>query len=184
MAVTDTSPASKPQIQIRKATEADVSAIVKLGRRVFTKSFGHSVQSHELQEYLDSAYTTPAITKDIEDADRDTIVAMTDDGRLGGFAMLARNTTEPCVEGVEKTVELQRIYVDNAMHGCGVGGKLSRTIDSMAREQGFANIWLGVWEENQVAQTAYKKWGYAKVGTHDFAVGSVIQTDDILLKKL
>ncbi|KAH7361883.1 acyl-CoA N-acyltransferase [Plectosphaerella cucumerina] len=184
MAVTESSPAAKPQIQIRNATDADIPAIIKLGRRVFTKSFGHSVEPHELQAYLDSAYTVAAITKDFEDPDRDTIVATTDDGRLAGFAMLTRNSVEPCVKDVEKTVELQRIYVDDTLQGCGVGGKLSRAIDDMAREQGFANIWLGVWEENLIAQRAYERWGYAKVGKHDFAVGPVVQTDDIMLKKL
>lgn len=184
MAVADASPTPRPQIQIRPATADDASAIIKLGRHVFTKTFGHSVEPHELADYLDSAYTHGAITRDLEDADRDTIVAMTDDGRLAGFAMLARNTSEPCVEAVESRVELQRIYVDDTLHGCGVGGRLSRAIDAMACEQGFAHIWLGVWEENLVAQKAYTKWGYEKVGTHDFVVGSVVQTDDIMLKTL
>lgn len=175
---------TKSTIQTRKGLISDAEAIVRLGRHVFTVSFGHSVEPHELQAYLDSAYSIDAITKDLQDPNKDTIVATTTSGDLVGFALLTRGSEEPCVAHLDATVELQRIYVDDKLHGSGIGGKLSRAIDALAREQGFKNIWLGVWEENHGPKKAYEKWGYRKVGTHDFTVGSVVQKDDILAKSL
>lgn len=85
---------------------------------------------------------------------------------------------------MEKTVELQRIYVHPDSHGAGVGKTLEKAIESMAKEQGFENLWLGVWEENPRAIRAYEKWGYKQVGDHDFTIGSIVQTDHIMVKSL
>jgi ribosomal protein S18 acetylase RimI-like enzyme len=171
-------------ITVRKALPTDAVDIAKLGAQIFTVTFGYSVPPHELQAYLEEAYSASAITSDLSNAQKDTIVATDQEGQILGFAVLARGTIEPCVEDLEGKVELQRIYVDNNVHGKGIGRLLAETIDSMARQQGFRNIWLGVWEENQKAQMVYSRWGYKQVGAHDFAIGSVIQTDHIMTKSL
>lgn len=169
---------------VREATTQDAKAIAELGASVFTVTFGHSVTPQELELFLDEFYTPSAITKDIQDQNKDVIVAVDADGHILGFAYLTRGSIEPCVAHVEKAAELQRIYVHTSAHGTGVGGLLSRSIESMARKQGFENMWLGVWEENAVAIKAYTKWGYRKVGSHDFVIGTVVQTDEIMLKSL
>ncbi|OJD38569.1 acyl-n-acyltransferase protein [Diplodia corticola] len=171
-------------VQVRKARSDDAAAIAALGAHVFSATFGHSVSPDELQAYLDKDYATASIAADLEDPHKDTLVGVDENDRLVGFALLTRNSVEPCVESLESTVELQRIYVDTAAHGKGVGGLLARAVEKLAREQGFRNMWLGVWEENAVAQKAYEKWGYKKVGTHDFVVGTVVQTDWIMAKAL
>lgn len=168
----------------RAAKESDAVAIATLGAHVFTVTFGHSVEPEELQAFLDESYTTECILKDIHDANKDVIVAEGSDGEILGFAYLTRGTTEPCVEHLENIAELQRIYVHPSTHGRGVGRVLSMRIEEMAREQGFEHLWLGVWEENNRALGAYKKWGYREVGEHDFVVGSVVQKDLIMQKEL
>ncbi|KAF2719060.1 acyl-CoA N-acyltransferase [Polychaeton citri CBS 116435] len=177
---------------LRRAIISDVEAITKLGTQVFTATFGHSVSAEELAAYLESAYTHTAIKADIQDPNKDLIVATTtantQDGlpeeKVLGFAQLTRNSREPCVEHLPKTVELQRLYVDIAAHGMGVGKAMSIKLDDMAREQGFQYIWLGVWEENVKAHKVYARLGYETVGDHDFAVGPVVQRDLIMVKKL
>ncbi|KZV74126.1 acyl-CoA N-acyltransferase [Peniophora sp. CONT] len=170
---------------IRAASAADAVAISQLGAHVFSVTFGHSVPPHELQAFLDKDYSTAAITADLENPSKDTIVATDDDGNdIIAFAILTRGTSEPCLDDVPNKVELQRIYVHPHAHGKGLGGTLAQALEEMAREQGFANIWLGVWEENHAAQKAYEKWGYRRVGSHDFVIGSVVQTDYIMLKSL
>ncbi|KAH6896540.1 acyl-CoA N-acyltransferase [Thelonectria olida] len=171
-------------ISIRQAGSSDATEIARLGAKVFTNTFGHSVQPHELQAFLDESYAVSAITKDVHDETKDIIVATDSENTIVGFAYLTRGTTEPCVAQVENKVELQRIYVDMSAHGKGIGRLLSSRIDDMAREQGFKNIWLGVWEENENATRAYEKWGYRQCGTHDFVIGSVVQTDNIMIKSL
>lgn len=175
---------SKQQVTVRKATLADAGAIAKMGAHVFAVSFGHSVSPEDLKAYLEEAYTTETIERDIEHPDKKTLVATDGDGVLKGFVTMARGTSEPCVEGVESRVELNRLYVDVEAHGQGVGTLLSRAIEQIAREEGFRNMWLGVWEENEKAIKAYERWGYKMVGDHDFQIGDIVQTDLIMLKAL
>lgn len=186
MAVTTNSSAEvRPGVTIRQAVLADAVEIATLGAHTFTATFAHSVQLDDLQAFLDESYTVSAIIKDLNDQDRDVIVAAdADTGKILGFAYLTRGSTEPCLEGVPDTVELQRIYVHPEAHGRGVGSALSDRIHVMAREQGSKNIWLGVWEENFKAIRTYEFWGYRKVGHHDFTIGPVIQTDHIMVKAL
>ncbi|RSL48644.1 hypothetical protein CEP54_012814 [Fusarium duplospermum] len=175
---------TKKPVTVRLASVKDAGRIAELGAHVFTMTFGHSVEPHELEAFLEESYTPSAIMKDIYDDNKDVIVATDGNDRILGFAYLTQGSTEPCVQHVEKTVELQRIYVHPSAHGEGVGRALERAIENMAQEQGFKNIWLGVWEENPRAIKAYEKWGYAQVGDHDFVIGTVVQTDNIMLKAL
>ena len=45
-------------------------------------------------------------------------------------------------------------------------------------------MWLGVYENNLIAQKFYKKDGFTRVGQHVFQVGEDPQIDYILAKKL
>ncbi|KAH7319308.1 acyl-CoA N-acyltransferase [Rhexocercosporidium sp. MPI-PUGE-AT-0058] len=178
-----TSPVRR-RFTIRPAKPNDAEAISSLGSRVITSSFGHSLSSADLGAYLNLAYSTLAITSDISNPNIDTIVATDSHDHVVGFSQLTRGTTEPCLAGVGKTVELQRLYVSEDCHGAGIGKKLVNRIEEMAREQGFETLWLGVWEENFKAQKVYERLGFGKIGVHDFKLGECVQTDWILSKKL
>ncbi|KAK2001956.1 acyl-CoA N-acyltransferase [Colletotrichum falcatum] len=175
---------TRPATVIRAASPSDATEIANLGVHVFSLTFGHSVEGHELQAYLDEFYSPEAIARDLRDPNRDTVVATDPAGDVLGFAMLTRGTSEPCLGHLDGLVELQRIYAYPKAHGTGAGKLLADRVEEMARDQGFKHIWLGVWEENHRAKKAYEKWGYRKCGTHDFAVGPVVQTDDIMVKRL
>jgi RimJ/RimL family protein N-acetyltransferase len=54
----------------------------------------------------------------------------------------------------------------------------------MARKMGFKTIWLGVWEENFRAHKVYERFGFRKIGYHDFKIGDCVQTDWIMSKRL
>ncbi|EKG15356.1 hypothetical protein MPH_07407 [Macrophomina phaseolina MS6] len=176
---------AKPTTHIRAATKDDAAAISALGAHVFSATFGHSVPPHELDAYLTKEYSPAAIAADLANPAKNTIVAVdASSGEVLGFAVLTRGTSEPCIDALANKVELQRIYVHPKAHGRGLGRALATKLEAMARDEGFASIWLGVWEENLSAQKAYEKWGYERVGEHDFVIGTVAQTDYILVKKL
>ena len=52
------------------------------------------------------------------------------------------------------------------------------------RFRGYHSVWLSSWELNDRANAFYKKWGFKIVGTQKFTVGSDIQSDFILSRKL
>ncbi|VUC36270.1 unnamed protein product [Clonostachys rosea] len=174
----------KTSAKLRPATLQDAAQVSKLGASVFSTTFGHSVTPTQLQSYLDEAYSIEATIKDLSDPNKDMVVAETDEGAVVGFALLTRGSSEPCVEDVSDKVELQRIYVDKSCHGTGLGKRLALELEKTAREQGFKHIWLGVWEDNHIAQKFYERLGYKVVGDHDFDIGGDIQTDHIMIKDL
>lgn len=189
--------------QIRKAAASDSAALAALGAEVFRATFAHSCTEEQLQAFLDEAYTPEAIAGDIADPSKDVLVATDTDSsstgddnpspstgeqqqqqKLLGFAYLTRGSSEPCVEHLERPVELQRLYIALGAHGRGLGKALSLAADDLARAQGFRTIWLGVWEENHKAQAFYRKMGYEHIGEHVFDVGGDLQTDEIWWKAL
>ena len=170
---------------IRIANTADAPAIRQIGSTVFTVEFGYSVSADDLNAYLEESYSVQSVIDDILNASKTVCVACsTHDQTVLGFAMLTEGTTEDCIRDVPSPVELQRLYVDIAAHGKGVGGAMVRYIEGIAREKDFETMWLGVWEENHRAQKVYQKLGYAKVGAHDFVTGKEVQTDEIWIKTL
>jgi ribosomal protein S18 acetylase RimI-like enzyme len=43
-------------------------------------------------------------------------------------------------------------------------------------------MWLGVWEENARAIAFYAKWGFRRVGTHEFVFGGKTY-DDLVMER-
>jgi ribosomal protein S18 acetylase RimI-like enzyme len=48
---------------------------------------------------------------------------------------------------------------------------------AVAKQRGYASIYLGVWERNYRAQRFYAKFGFSKCGQKIFMVGRDAQTD-------
>ena len=81
-------------------------------------------------------------------------------------------------------IGLQRLYVDNSLHGRGVARLLMDASLAEAKEREYEVIWLGVWEHNERAYRFYQKFGFEKVGEHVFMLGADRQIDWILTRKL
>ncbi|KAI1338670.1 acyl-CoA N-acyltransferase [Xylariaceae sp. FL0016] len=178
-------------ISITHALPRDAPAIARIGAKTFTEAFGFSVPPDDLAAYLAATYTAGPITSEILDPATPTFVARESRGGVvRGFVQLVRSLSAPCVpRGEEATAaaaqaELRRLYVDAEAHGRGIGKKLIAAVEAQAREEGFGQLWLTVWEENLGAQRLYERLGYKQVGTMDFATGSCVQTDLVLWKTL
>ena len=173
-----------PNFVLRPAQERDAAEIAHLGSNVFSATFGYSIPPADLEHYLRETYSIKTVEDDISHPDHDVAVVCDSDDHVIGYAQLRRGSSEPCVADAERPVELLRLYVNPKNHGQGIARVLVEEMESMAREAGFKTMWLGVWEENFKAQKVYEKFGYVKVGDHDFKMGECIQTDWILSKSL
>lgn len=171
-------------ISIRKAALADAKAISELGNHVWTQTFGHTVSPEDLKTYLTTSYSPSAIETDISNPSKDLILATTPSNEIIGFTLMTKGSSEDCLASFTNYVELQRIYVHPDHHGCGVGKMLAKAVEDLARQQGFENLWLGVWEENAKALRLYEKLGFKAIGTKEFLVGGQIDTDLVMVKRL
>lgn len=136
-----------------------------------------------MTDFLESTYTTEAMTKELLNTNRCYFVA-TVDGVPVGFCALRLDSDEPVVEAYPNRVEFSRLYVDSTQHGKGVARLLMEPTFDLARQLGKEYIWLGVWEHNPRAMRFYEKMGYKVVGEHIFMVGQDKQLDWIAIRPL
>ncbi len=81
-------------------------------------------------------------------------------------------------------LEIERVYVDSAYLGQGIGKQLLAKAYEIAQALGKSTVWLGVWEHNEKAILFYKKQGFDFFGKHDFLLGTDPQTDLLMAKTL
>lgn len=145
---------------IRCAVEADLPGIHRLLDQVLAV---HAAGRPDLFRAGTRKYIDDEILGLIADADRPCFVAVDEDaapGELLGYALCAvrdfaaSNSMQPI-----RTLYIDDFCVDEAARGQHVGTALYNYVLDWAREQGFYNITLNVWECNPLARRFYEAMG-------------------------
>lgn len=165
------------EIEIRRVSVDDVSALSDLARKTFYDTFTGSCSEEDMQGFLDQQYSETQLRFEL--LDKET------------FCFFAEAEGKPIAylqfkEGYEtfaeikkwKALELKRIYVLQGYQGKGIAQRLMDFFLEFATEKKYDVVWLGVWEHNIQAQKFYLKYGFTDSGfTHDFPIGNTPQTD-------
>ena len=53
-----------------------------------------------------------------------------------------------------------------------------------AAGRGKDAVWLGVWDRNERAIRFYESWGFHRSGTQPFLLGTDLQTDLVMVRRL
>jgi len=169
-------------VTIRRAEVSDASLLAELAARTFGETFGADNSPEDLKAHLESSYGAAQQADELADPDVRTLLAY-GNNELIGFAQVRRKVFPTCVVA-EKPVELHRFYLARSAQGTGAAKPLMLEAREAAQELGGLHLWLGVWERNPRAIAFYLKSGFAKVGSHDFVVGSDTQTDWVFIAPL
>ena len=167
---------------LRYATVTDAPMMAEAGARLFAQTFAADNDPDDMADYLAESFALSKVEAELADPARVTLLLMVDD-QLVGYAQLLTGEAPSSVSGVNP-IELVRIYVDQAQIGQGLGAQLMQACHDEAQHQGHQTMWLGVWQRNPRAIQFYERWGFTKVGTHTFRLGSDEQTDWIMEKAL
>jgi GNAT superfamily N-acetyltransferase len=132
---------------IRPATLEDAPGISRLISETWTEFNKHTVTPEDLHAYITGPLSPPSIASDISDPNSVIIIASQNDCLIG-MAQLTKNTTLPCLT-LPKPIELQRLYAASSHHGSGLGARLVRQAEALAKEQGYESLWLGVYDGNK-----------------------------------
>lgn len=165
-------------IQLRQTAPEDVPALREVAIRTQVDTFGEHNTPANMQAYLESAYSLENLRRELEEPQSKNYLAV-DERRLAGFMRL-RVTNEVTHLLGPNTIEIQRLYVDTALKGKGIGSMLMREALEYAASKSFDWIWLGVWEKNIAAQAFYSRWGFERFSEHIFQMGDDPQTDWLL----
>ena len=95
------------------------------------------------------------------------------DGRIAGSGQLLL----PRLPNARHRAEVQKLFVDRALRGCGVGASLVSALHACARQRGRSLMLLNA--RREVAERFYKPLGYSEVGViPGYSLGSHGERND------
>ncbi len=106
--------------------------------------------------------------KDLLDPESETYFVLNEEQKKS-VVFLKINWGQAQTEPVEmdKSFEIQRIYVKKEFHGAGFGKEMFLLLHS-SQKRGFDWAWLGVWERNFKAQDFYYRFGFERYSEHQY----------------
>jgi ribosomal protein S18 acetylase RimI-like enzyme len=167
-------------VTYRDATLADAALLADIGRATFTETFGHLYEPADLQAFL--ASHTPAAWQ-AELADRNYAVLLVEaDGEAIGYAKLGPPKLP--FTPADDAIELRQFYVRVGHQGSGVAARMMDWAIAEARRRGVASVYLSVFVDNERARRFYRRYGFDRVGSYVFMVGSHGDEDDVMRLQL
>lgn len=169
-------------IIIRYANAADAGLIADLSRQTFYDTFAAVNTKEDMVLFMNKQFTREALIKEVEEGDGIFLLALEGEEAVG-YARL-REGEQHSEFNNESSIEIARLYALQSYIGKGVGKELMQECIRIARDMNRSIIWLGVWEKNGLAIRFYNKWGFEKFAEHDFILGTDVQRDCLMSKKI
>lgn len=162
-------------IEIISVSLQDVLALQKISRETFIETFAALNTAANMEKYLEEKLSVQQLQSEIEDTNTAFYFALLDQNIIG-YLKLNFSTSQTEIKA-DNTVEIERIYVQQAYLGKNIGLQLFQKAVEIAKEKAAEFLWLAVWEENERAIRFYKKNGLHIFGQHHFQLGDDLQTD-------
>jgi len=169
-------------VQIRLATAEDAALVADMSRRTFYDSFASQNTPEDIAEYMDKQFSRESLMAEVGMPGNTFLLAYLQRQPVGYVRLLEHDPPPDIGDG--PAIEIVRIYAEQSAIGKGVGAALMSASLDLAREKEKKWIWLGVWEHNHRAIAFYTKWGFEKFGDHPFILGSDVQTDWWMRRRL
>jgi diamine N-acetyltransferase len=162
---------------IRAADASDVPALSDLARRTWSEAFGGGVrpedEAAEVEETRSVSYFAAALSEK-------TILVAEEGGALLGYVQFG-DVAIPEVDVRPGDQALQRLYVEAALQGRGVGRKLMEAALQHPRLAEASRIFVQVWDRNERAVGLYESFGFQRVGTTTFTIGTEVMEDQVMV---
>lgn len=168
---------------VRRARADDAFVLAQIGAQTFSETHDKWTDARDVEGYIASNFTPVKILQEMHDQNPSFwLGGIGKDPAVLGYAKLRPAVPPVCVEG--DALELQRIYVRQAVVGQGLGGALLRTCIRHAIRAGWSGMWLGVDRRNHDAIGFYRRFGFDLVGTKDYTIGTIEKPNLILWRSL
>jgi diamine N-acetyltransferase len=171
-----------PPITTRRAEPRDAALLAELGASTFTETFEAANTPEDFAAYMAVAFSESIQREELEDPDT-TVYFAERGGDVVGYLMLREGRPPSSVASAD-TLQIARLYARRAALGSGVGAVLMQRALAEAAGRGKECVWLGVWDRNDRAIRFYESWGFFQSGTQPFLLGTDLQTDLIMVRRL
>jgi ribosomal protein S18 acetylase RimI-like enzyme len=169
-------------ITIQKVGIADAGALLAYSKKTFYHFFAPVNKPANMDAYAATAFSAQSMANQINNPGSAFYLALLD-GDIAGYLKLNQNDAQTEFKD-KNALEIERIYVSGEHHGKNIGKQLLTFAVDMAVNNGFAYVWLGVWEHNHKARGFYEDNGFEVFGSHDFLLGDEVQVDLLMRKML
>jgi ribosomal protein S18 acetylase RimI-like enzyme len=170
------------KIEIHRATIANIDELQKISRDTFFETFAYSTSEENMLHYLENNFSKEQLSKEIEQEHSAFYFAMLENAIIGYLKINYSGAQTELND--QKSLEVERIYIDKKYYGKGVGQLLLDFALQIAKQQQMDYAWLGVWEENHRAIQFYLKNGFITFDKHVFMLGDEAQTDYMMKLEL
>ena len=177
-----TAAARDPEVALRVAGPSDALCIGVLATQVFLDTYATDGIRPSLAREVLHHLSTDAVAGSLADPAAVFVVAERA-GHLIGFAQMTIGATHE-LAGREATVELDRLYVQPAFAGKGVGTMLLERAEEMARARGARALWLTAWVGNRRALAFYARRGYIDAGATTYVFEDEAHENRVLVRSL
>lgn len=168
------------EISIKKVTPSDLATLQSIGRKTFLETFAQHNTEQNMARYLTESFSDEKLLSEINNDGSEFYFAHSGEEVIGYLKINTGISQTELKNG--NSLEVERIYVDQAYHGKKVGQLLYEWAVNIAKIRGYDFVWLGVWEHNARALRFYEKNGFVPFDKHVFLLGNDEQTD-IMMKK-
>ena len=167
---------------ILEAEAQHIPLLRDLSAQTFREAYQNDADGANMDLYIKDTFTIANIEADFYNPETKYLLAQSGNN-WAAYALLRWDHTHETVAGT-KALRLHRIYVVQAFWRHKIGSRLMAYIIDFARQQGYAYLWLVVWNENAKAIQFYQRWGFEHVGYQEFHFGNEVTNDWVMRKEI
>lgn len=169
-------------IVTRVARPDDAALLTELGTSTFAETFESANTPDDFAAYMATAFGEDIQRAELEDPDT-TVLFAERDGEAIGYVML-REGPVPSGITADDALQIVRLYARQRVLGRGIGAALMQRALAEAAGRGKDAVWLGVWDRNDRAIRFYESWGFHRIGSQPFLLGSDLQNDLVMVRRI
>jgi ribosomal protein S18 acetylase RimI-like enzyme len=163
------------QVQITRATAADLPAIAELAGRIWRACYPGIISAEQIEYMLGRMYALATLREEIS-VQGVCFEQLWVNGTRAGFAAYGP-TPDP------EVLKLHKLYLLPEWQGRGLGSRLLAHCEAAARQLGARRLMLAVNKRNARAIAAYERNGFRRVEAVRSDIGGGFVMDDFIFAK-
>lgn len=171
-----------PNLQIIEVNEHELELLQRISRLTFFETFANQNTPENMHLYMNECLSLEKIREEFHQSHSSFYFIKVNNNVAGYFKISFSN--QHGETPLEKTLEIERLYLLKPAQGTGIGQKTMQQIKEIATANAVSTLWLGVWENNRSAIQFYEKSGFSVFGEHIFKLGNDNQRDLLMKIKI
>lgn len=157
-------------MEIRDATEDDISTIRSVARESWKRAYADAVPESVIDDAVSEWYAEETMTRIIDDGEQVCLVATDEDGVIVGFTHGATDDGKG---------DVLRLYVHPDRWHEGIGTTLLEAVEDRLSEMGAETMQAMVLADNEMGNAFYEEHGFEKTGEAETQLDGTTRTENV-----